>query len=88
MSKLEKKLQEMGYQDSLFEDRNIYFKWVNSTWRVAFEIDDENIIDATIGLGTNNLHNDEELYKDEELSQQALKQMRKDLEELKNVKNS
>ena len=83
MTKLEKKLQELGYQDSLFEDRNIYYKWVNSTWRVAFEIDDENIIDVTIGIGTNNSHNDEELYKDEELSQQALKQMRKDLEELK-----
>lgn len=88
MSKLEEKLIELGYQDALFEDRNIYYKWVNSTWRVAFEIDNKNIKDMTIGVGTNNLHNDEEFYKDEELSQQALKQMLKDLEELKKYENN
>lgn len=84
MNKLEEKLNELGYNDALFIDIDVYYKWINSIWRVDFEIEDGIIKDAALGIGTDNLHN-EEFYKDVDLMQEALNEMRKDLAILKKL---
>lgn len=78
MSKLEEKLIELGYGMKYDEEvRIIYFKWVNKIWRIAFEIDDENIKDISLGVGSKN-YNKDEIDEDEYLIN-AYNEMRKDL---------